>query len=526
MKKQTGWMIVLLVGGSLVLLLLASCQMTGAEELPTVIVSGIFYVAANGDDGNSGDEAAPWRTIQHAADTVGPGSAVYVRGGVYEEAVTITVSGSAAGGDIAFKSYPGETAVLDATNLTVPSADNALFLIDSQNYIVIEGFEIRNYTTTNANRVPVGIFITGSAHHIQIKNNHIHHIENNGGSDGNAHGIAVFGTEAPDTIHDLLIQGNDLHDLKLGNSEALVLNGNVANFAVTKNLVHDNDNIGIDLIGFESMAPDPVYDQARDGLVSENVIYNIDTISNPAYFGEQSAAGIYVDGGTRIVIERNRVYQSNFGVEIASEHQGKATSYVTVRNNLIYNNHVAGLALGGYDTLRGSTHHCVIVNNTFFHNDSNQAGNGELYIQFDTYDNVIKNNILAANDQSLFITNAYTQNSNNVVDYNLFFASAGADNSEWQWKNVFYQGFDAYRAATGNDAHSLFADPQFVSAATPDLHLPAGSPAIDMGENLTDVGSVDFDGQIRVQNGVVDMGALEWTAVILDNFVYLPCVMS
>ncbi|WP_345344123.1 hypothetical protein [Candidatus Villigracilis affinis] len=29
----------------------------------------------------------------------------------------------------------------------------------------------------------------------------------------------------PASIHDLLIQGNNLHDLKLGNSEAMVLNG-------------------------------------------------------------------------------------------------------------------------------------------------------------------------------------------------------------------------------------------------------------------------------------------------------------
>ncbi|MEJ2747031.1 MAG: DUF1565 domain-containing protein, partial [Anaerolineae bacterium] len=232
---------------ALILLLSGGCQPIEADEPANgTAVSGPFYVAVSGDDDNPGTLAKPWRTIQHAADTVGPGSTVYVRGGVYEEAVTINVSGSAAEGLVTFQSYVGETAVLDASNLTVPNADSALFLIDSQSYVVIDGFELRNYTTGSTNRVPMGIFVTGSVHHVQLTNNHIHHNENNGGSDGNAHGIAIYGTAATAAIHDLLIQGNDLHDLKLGNSEALVLNGNVSDFTVTQNRVHDNDNIGID----------------------------------------------------------------------------------------------------------------------------------------------------------------------------------------------------------------------------------------------------------------------------------------
>jgi Protein of unknown function (DUF1565) len=40
-----------------------------------------FYVATAGNDSNPGTKAAPWRTIQHAADTAHAGSTVYVRGG-------------------------------------------------------------------------------------------------------------------------------------------------------------------------------------------------------------------------------------------------------------------------------------------------------------------------------------------------------------------------------------------------------------------------------------------------------------
>src|ERR1700678_1110796 len=66
-----------------------------------------FYVSTNGNDLNPGTEAAPWATVQHAADTVRAGSTVNVRGGVYEELVTIKTSGNATDGYVTFQSFPG-----------------------------------------------------------------------------------------------------------------------------------------------------------------------------------------------------------------------------------------------------------------------------------------------------------------------------------------------------------------------------------------------------------------------------------
>ncbi|HXV99826.1 MAG TPA: right-handed parallel beta-helix repeat-containing protein, partial [Anaerolineae bacterium] len=479
------------------------------------ISGNAYYVATSGDDNNPGTLSQPWRTVQKAANTLKPGEAVYVRGGVYNERVTINVSGSASGGYITFQNYRSERPILDGTGLTVPAADTAMMLITNQNYLIIHGFEIRNYKTATTGRVPVGIYVLGASHHLQIRHNRIHHIETNAPVDddllgADAHGIAVYGTSAPASINNLLIDSNELYNLKLGSSEALVLNGNVELFTVTNNLVHDNDNIGLDFIGYEGTAPDPTYDRARNGLVSGNTIFNIDSLTNPAYDGERSAGGIYVDGGTTIIVERNKVYSANIGIEIASEHQGRATSFITLRNNLIYNNHIAGIALGGYDTERGSTENCVIVNNTLFNNDTQEDGNGEILIQFDTQNNVIKNNIINANNsQSLLISNAYTQNTGNIVDYNLYFAPAGLNDSEWQWKNVIYQGFADYKAGSSNDAHSIFTNPKFVNPASFDLHLQAASPAINAGENLSGVGASDVDGEARVQGGTVDIGADE-----------------
>ena len=71
-------------------------------------------MATTGNDSNPGTQSAPWRTIQHAADTARAGSTVNVRGGIYEELVSINVSGNALDGFITLRSYPGETAILDA----------------------------------------------------------------------------------------------------------------------------------------------------------------------------------------------------------------------------------------------------------------------------------------------------------------------------------------------------------------------------------------------------------------------------
>ncbi len=469
-----------------------------------------FYVAPSGNDTNPGTIAQPWRTIQKAANTAMSGSIVYVRAGVYNERVTINVSGSATDGSVTFRNYSNEAAILDGTGLTVPAAENGLFLIADHSYIIIKGFEIRNYKTATRDRVPVGIYIAGASHHIQIRNNKIHHIEHNGtwavGTD--AHGIAVYGTSSTESINNLIIDGNELYALKLGSSESLVVNGNVDGFQITGNRIHDNNNIGIDAIGFEGISPNPATDQARHGLIARNVVYQINSYGNPAYGTDRSADGIYVDGGRNVVIDRNIVHHCNIGIELASEHQGKATSYITVRNNFVYLNDVVGISMGGYDTLRGSTENCTIVNNTLFRNDRLQWGNGELGLQYDTRNNKIKNNIFYANSQNYLLTNPFTQNTGNVVDYNIYYAPGGAAGSEWQWKKKWCASFSAYRSATGNDAHSRFVNPLLVSTTLPDLHLQTTSAAIDAGQNLTASGPKDIDGQTRIQN-IVDIGADE-----------------
>ncbi len=314
-----------------------------------------FYVATNGADTNPGTLAQPWKTIQHAADTLQPGDTVFVRKGTYKSLVNINVSGTA-GAPITFTNYLNEKAIIDGSGIVPPDDDRALIYITDQSYLVIHGFEVRNFSTAKPELQPSGIYVTGASHDIELRNNNVHAIRNTH-TDGNAFGIAIYGTSDTQPITNLIIDGNEVHHLKTGNSESMVLNGNVTNFQVTHNRVHDNNNIGIDFAGFEQTCPDPKQDRARDGVCSDNMVWKISSRSNPSYHGTASADGIYCDGAERVVIERNVIYLADIGVELASEHLDGNCSDCTLRDNFIYHSRVAGLGLGGYDALRGATLH-------------------------------------------------------------------------------------------------------------------------------------------------------------------------
>jgi hypothetical protein len=340
---------------ALAALVLSSCAWNEGGTWNTAsAASPVYYVSPNGNDGSSGtSENASFRTIQKAAETAGAGSTIFVRGGIYNESITVRSSGSSSNGFISFQNYPGEKPVIDGTNLSV--TDTGLFNIADKSYIRLQGFELRNLRAAGATDTPTGVQIQGTGHHIEVRDNYIHHIES-GWKGGNAHGIAVYGTSPDQTynLNNIVIDHNEVANLKLGFSEAVAVNGNVDTFEVTNNKVHDNDNIGIVIIGHEGKSPVAALDQARNGIVRGNVVYNNSSFRNPSY-NEYSAGGIYVDGGKDLIIEQNDARENDIGIEVASEHAGKSASGVIVRNNLIYRNIMSGITLGGYDRYRGYT---------------------------------------------------------------------------------------------------------------------------------------------------------------------------
>src|SRR5580658_83741 len=71
-----------------------------------------LYVALNGNDANRGTQAAPFRTIQHAADLAQPGDVIIVHGGVYREHVSPLRGGTSDARRIVYQAAPGEKVVI------------------------------------------------------------------------------------------------------------------------------------------------------------------------------------------------------------------------------------------------------------------------------------------------------------------------------------------------------------------------------------------------------------------------------
>jgi hypothetical protein len=491
-----------------------------------------YYVSTGGNDGNNGSYTAPWLTIQHAANTVTAGATVYVEGGTYNESVNLPNSGTATN-PITFSSYPGQTATIDGTGVSCCSSNPAssgnetqgLVNMVNASYVTLNGFQIQNYTTSKAAYTPAGIWMTGSGTGVQLLNNSVHNITTSSEKTGNAFGIAVYGTSST-PITQLTISGNQVYDLKTGESESMNVDGNVTYFTISNNIVHDNDNIGIDAIGFEGVGPSGS-DRASYGEISGNTVYNISAINNPGEGKSYDADGLYCDGCEYVIFERNTVYKCDLNMEAASEHSGHDSSYVTIRNNLFYDGNTVGISIGGYAAKVGGSDHVVIVNNSLYNNNTKNQG-AEFQVQHNAppaNGNIFENNIVYAGTQNVWIY-SYVSGSTPTANWNIYYSTKGfVEGTSIDWGSKYtYKTYAAYQSGSGEDANSPNANPLYddLSSTPPDLDVASGSPAINAGSTsltcsvgycgsgTSIYGSTDYAGNPRINsNGQINIGAYE-----------------
>lgn len=456
-----------------------------------------------GSNSNSGTLSQPFQTVQFALDQCLPGDSVQLKNGDFVGKVSFNNSGNA-GNPITLTGFGYQARIL-GTNLS-PSGREGLVTISSQSYVKVSWLEIADFKISDSNLTPVGVLVDGNSHDVVISSCDIYDIEQNATTGfGGANGIGVYGTDAQGAIYNLEISANSVANCLTFWSEVVTLNGNVRDFTVFNNLIRESNNIGLDFIGWEgecAACTDSTganVDRARDGIVYRNNVEYIDTKDNPAYGGERSAAGIYVDGGANIIIEQNSVYRSNFGIELASEHYLGATENITVRNNLLSENHVIGISTGGYDAGTGpgggSAENCLILNNTLYRNHESfrpqDNFGGEIVIANRNINNVYKNNIVVASGGFPFVDEWGSLNAQNVFGSMLYYAN----------------GTGPMPGMTVN------ANPNFLLTGPYNFTLLFGSPAIDAGESLpaSQVGQFEyFPAFPRVSGGQIDIGAREY----------------
>ena len=337
----------------------------------------VVYVATSGKDSSSnGSLSKPYATIKYAAEK-NPGCIIEVEEGTYSRVELGTKVSGTKDAPTVIRAAKGKSVKISGS-----SSKAAIYLHNVYNF-VLDGFEtvggkygIRYISDKDDNNK--------SLDNITIKNCNVHGVRG-------THGICVYGENDDLAITNLTIDGNEVYDCQCGSSESVVVNGNIDGFLISNNIIHDNNNIGIDMIGFEGTAKheNPANgvnayenDFVRNGVCRNNFVYNISTVGNQAYWEEEDneyglcAGGIYVDGGQAIEIYDNFIYKCNIGIEVATEHKPAENEIFRVSGIKVYDNIIsssdgfAGLCFGGYEKGRGFTEECDFYNNTLIDNEA------------------------------------------------------------------------------------------------------------------------------------------------------------
>lgn len=291
-----------------------------------------YYVATSGNDNNPGSQSQPWRTLQHAVDTVLPGDTILVQSGTFV-GCRIGRSGQP-NAPCTLKADTGATVLVNAPGLANRHNSN----IEVENfsatvsYWVIDGFEV-----AGAPRYGIDLRDTD---HMTVQNCFVHN-------------SAVTGIFLAFCYHPL-IQFNQ----SANNGEHGIYQSNSGDYPTIRgNNLHHNFAAGLHMNGDRNFVP-------GDGIISF------------------------------ALVEKNVVYENGTGGGSGINCDGVSDSLII--NNLLYNNHASGISLYGIDGAEGSSRNKVYNNTIAMAANGRWCINipAPAEGQPDPVGNKIKNNIL------------------------------------------------------------------------------------------------------------------------------------
>jgi hypothetical protein len=419
----------------------------------TTVATGTWYVATNGRDTNSGSQAAPFATLNKAAEAVQPGQTIVVRSGTYNlsSAVLIQNKRGTAAQPITVLGE-GLPVFRPTDRNVVPASYKGLISVSNSSHIVINGIRVENSGQ-------FGFHVTRSDH-VTVKN-----------SQSSGTKLSAFWA---DNSTDIAVTANDFSDFcdrgqfnNVGCQEGVSLE-TVDRFDVGYNRVHDAPQVaGIGPGGGEGI--DAKYG-SKNGRIHHNVVEDLPQV------------GIYVDGwisgGANIEIDNNFVRKTYLGIVVGSE-QGGAVSGISIHDNVVVDVGYDAIAVGAQGT-DGPKGDISIFNNTLVGNG--KAANKPPFcilwggspcpaygggVRIDSknltgpvrvYDNII------ADSATSDIAVPPAVRSNVTVSNNVFWSPNG---------NLFDDSL------VGTSA--IQADPLFVNPGAQDYRLQPGSPAAGKG---------------------------------------------
>ena len=423
-----------------------------------------YYVDNNhpsANDGNPGTINLPWRTIQHAAETIVAGDTVLIRTGTYNEHVYIENDGNATAGHIVFSAYPAENPIIDGTG--VQESQNGIIV--DKTYIKLLGLEIQNWNDN-------AIWIENAAH-LEISDCEVHDV---------LCGIGfAYGT------YDFEVNRIDVHHFMLYGFDASPSGGAACHHGTFNDCVaHTGSDPQQNVDGF-AIGHGTQHDFVFNRCETYGVYDGFDMGENEN--GSQ----------TNAVLNRCSAHEcANGGFKLWGDQ-------VTLVNCLAYHNGNANIELDwGGNPGTTTLHSCTIVDSETFNIWVENSGDAlHMY-----------NCIVAGSDNNGLCFEQHDASAYQG-DYNIFH-----DDDGYRAINVGYEdeftlnqiGSGDWTAYSGQDVHSqvvyslgdLFSDP-----ASCNLHVLESSAAVDNG-TTTDAPAEDFDGNPRPSGAGFDIGAFEY----------------
>ena len=425
-----------------------------------------YYVdGVNGNNSNTGlSEGSALASIQNAADLTNPGDIVFIKNGTYQDVkgnskghatvLTLTRSGSANGGYITYKNFPGHKPKLSAVNCVWGCVEIYA------SYIKFDGIELVGTNADITYDYAKSVFDEYVA----------------GGRDWNKIGKVNINGLVVNGVDHVYVSNCIIRDFS-GGGMAIERDDYVY---IENNIVYNNcwymmyAGSGISL--FHSRDIDTNTTDYKN-FIRGNTVYNNECLI-PWASGTQPYK---LSDGNGIIIDNN------------TNSQIKATPYngrTLVENNISFNN--GGGGVHGYTCANVD-----IINNTAYNNGST-LGYADIDAQSCTNSRVI-NNIMYGRTGG----NCNGNDANVIYDYNIYFK--GSVKKSGSHDKTVDPKFVQLPTITSGKA----------DASTANFRLQSTSPAINNGSNIAgQFTPKDILGVARPVGFSTDMGAYEYPTVI------------
>jgi len=470
------------------------------------------YIAKNGNDNNAGTKKAPYLNIQKGLNIAKSGDTVFVKTGTYQEFVQFPTSGRI-GNPIVLKNFNNDIVTIDAQNIR----EFCIFAIDKSN-LVMDGINIQNSKDYN-------LRIEG-CDNIIIKNVMCHlPVSNVFGSTG-AKGIVLSSSKTKYgrniTLQNInaiggqygILMGSRLANINIIGGRYSYASIDGINMQITssaegksqfnRNIIVDgvvtdhNLRQGMVTMGLEHATFKNFWSHHNNasGLQIENYSTDIlieNFICENNSLGGGYEAGLWIDDSDNVIVREGILRNNQCGLRVSNSQNVLAYNLLIYSNNYTkiptdFSNNSAGISFYSNILMPPINNiydcHVELYNSVIYDNSNRYSQRGTVDLEGGgKY--ILKNNIIAY-DQSTSVI--YRTGKHKLIsDYNLIYKIKEVNINHYNKISSKYSGnkqISTYFALTGQDLHSLNADPQFTDPTSGNFKLQLTSPALKAGINV------------------------------------------